>query len=268
MNVEEFHACLRSTGRYRTEGNPAGALRRFTLRTDTGYYAEVVWSVVASSVKCMFGRYDDRVWGRTSFGALRRIEEAGSRVEIDGYENLLAADGPAVVVGNHMSMLETFVLPTILLAARPLAFVVKESLVRYPLFGRILRTVGCVQVGRKNPREDFEAVMRGGEEMLKAGRLVVIFPQATRSPRVVPEDFNTIGVKLARRVGVPLVPLALKTDFQGLGRRIKDFGAVDRRKPVCFRFAPRLLPEDNPRAIHESCVQFIDTTVKGWSAQT
>jgi 1-acyl-sn-glycerol-3-phosphate acyltransferase len=266
MNVDEFHAGLRSTGRYETAVNPGSALRRLALRTDTGYYAGVVWSVFAASLKCLAGRFDDRRWAATSLVALQRIEAAGSRVEITGYENLLRANGPAVVIGNHMSMLETFVLPTILLAARPVAFVVKQSLVTYPLFGRILRTVGCVSVGRKNPRDDFEAVMKGGEEMLKAGRIVVVFPQATRSVQVIPEQFNSIGVKLARRVGVPVVPLALKTDFQGLGKRVKDFGRVDRSKPVRFRFAPRLLPEDNPRAIHEACVQFIATTVEGWSA--
>jgi 1-acyl-sn-glycerol-3-phosphate acyltransferase len=267
MDVQAFHAKLRAEGRYETRNIPGGALRRLALRTDTGYYAEVVWSVLSASVSCTLGRYDDRRWATTSFGALQRIEAAGSRVEISGYDNLLRAGGPAVVVGNHMSMLETFVLPTILLAARPVAFVVKESLVRYPLFGRVLRTVGCVQVGRRNPRDDFEAVMKGGEEMLKAGRIVVVFPQSTRSREVLPEQFNTIGVKLARRAGVPVVPLALKTDFQGLGSLVKDFGAVDRGKEVRFSFGPRLLPQDNPRAIHEACVGFIATTVGGWSAR-
>lgn len=266
MTVNEFHALLRSEGRYSTRVVPGNALRRLALRTDTGYYTEVVWSVLAASLNCTLRRYDDRRWATTSFGALQRIEAAGSRVEISGFDNLLRTDGPAVVIGNHMSMLETFVLPTILLAARPVAFVVKESLVRYPLFGRVLRTVGCVQVGRRNPREDFEAVMKGGEDMLKAGRLVVVFPQSTRSREVVPDQFNTIGVKLARRAGVPVVPLALKTDFQGLGTMVKDFGAVDRGKPVRFSFGPRLMPQDNQRAIHEECVRFIATTVQGWSA--
>lgn len=264
MNVDEFHVQLRATGRYETRGNPGGALRRLALRADACYCAEIVWTVFVASMRCLIGRFDDRQWAATSWASLQRVETAGSRVEIAGYENLLRAGGPAVVIGNHMSILETFLLPAILLGVRPVAFVVKESLIRYPLFGRILRTIGCITVGRQNPRDDFEAVMRDGEAMLKAGRFVVVFPQATRSVEVVPEQFSSIGVKLARRAGVPVVPLALKTDFQKLGRVIKDIGRADRGKPVRFKFAPPLLPGDNPKAVHETCVRFIATTVGEW----
>jgi 1-acyl-sn-glycerol-3-phosphate acyltransferase len=268
VNIDEFHEQLRKTGCYETRKVPGWALRRLALRTDAAYCSEIVRSVFIASLNCMAGRFDDRRWAKTSWRALQRVETAGSRVEITGYENLLRAGGPAVVVGNHMSILETFVLPSILMGVGPLAFVVKESLIRYPFFGRILRTVGCVTVGRENPRDDFEAVMRDGEAMLKAGRFVVVFPQSTRSFTVVPEQFSSIGVKLARRVGVPVVPLALKTDFQRLGRILKDVGRVDRGKPVRFKFAPGLPPGDNPKAIHESCVKFIASTVGGWSVQT
>ena len=41
---------------------------------------------------------------------------------------------PVIFIGNHMSTLETFVLPWIILPHRPLTFVVKRELLGYPLF--------------------------------------------------------------------------------------------------------------------------------------
>jgi 1-acyl-sn-glycerol-3-phosphate acyltransferase len=264
MNAREFQEQLRQTGEYRTGRVEAGLPTRLLTRTDFGYYLRLIAMVFRSYVNARRGCYDREAWAATSWRTAQIAEAAGGRVEITGFDHVVRVGGPAVIVGNHMSMLETFLLPCILLAAGPVVFVVKRSLVNYPLFGRILRTVGCVQVGRDNPRDDFETVMRDGEAMLREGRSVVVFPQATRGKQVVPETFNSIGVKLARRAGVPVIPLALKTDFQGLGRRIRDFGPLDRAQPIRFGFGPALDSNGNPKAVHEACVRFIYETVSGW----
>ena len=51
-----------------------------------------------------------------------------------------------------------------------------------------------------------------------------------------PGAFNSLGAKLAARSGVPVVPIALKTDFSGLGPVVKEFGRIDRTRTVHFRF--------------------------------
>ena len=94
---------------------------------------------------------------------------------------------------------------------------VKESLLKYPFFGPVLGSREPIVVGRSNPREDLVAVLEGGEARLKQGRSVIVFPQSTRSSVFDPAHFNTIGVKLAKRAGVPVIPVALKTDAWGNG---------------------------------------------------
>ena len=85
-----------------------------------------------------------------------------------------------------------------------------------------MRSRNPIVVGRTDPRKDLEAVMNGGVELLKNGISIVIFPQSTRSVEFKPEEFNSLGVKLAKKAGVDVVPIALKTDFWGNGKLIKE----------------------------------------------
>ncbi len=112
---------------------------------------------------------------------------------------------------------------------------VKESLVRHPLFGDVMRSRDPIVVGRTDPRKDLEAVMNGGMELLSKGISIVIFPQSTRSVEFRPEEFNSLGVKLAKKAGVKVVPVALKTDFWGNGKVIRELGPLDSRKTYLYK---------------------------------
>ena len=57
---------------------------------------------------------------------------------------------------------------------------------------------------------------------LRNGMSVIIFPQTTRIMDFDRKQFNSMGVKLAKRAQVPVVPIALKTDAWGVGKWIKD----------------------------------------------
>ena len=65
-------------------------------------------------------------------------------------------------------------------------------------------------------------LMSKGVEHLKNGTSVIVFPQKTRAAEFNPEEFNSIGVKLAKRAGVPVQPLALDTSFWGRGKFISE----------------------------------------------
>jgi 1-acyl-sn-glycerol-3-phosphate acyltransferase len=195
---------------------------------------------------------------------MKAAEGAGGVVEVGGLEHVAGVSGPVVFVGNHMSTLETLLLPGLILPFKEVAFVVKQSLLDYPVFGKIMRAVKQIAVARVNPRDDLKVVLTQGEAMLKAGVSVVIFPQATRSVEFDVAEFNTLGVKLAARAGVPLVPLALKTDFMGNGRVFKDLGYVDHRKTIHFEFGAPMDVKGNGREAHEAVVAFISSRLRQW----
>ena len=134
-----------------------------------------------------------------------------------------------------MSTLETMIFPSIICSIKRVTFVVKESLVKHPLFKDVMLSRDPIVVGRSDPRKDLEAVMNGGADLLSKGISIVIFPQSTRSLEFRPEEFNSLGVKLAKKAGVPVVPVAIKTDFWGNGKYIKELGPIDGKKPVHYK---------------------------------
>jgi 1-acyl-sn-glycerol-3-phosphate acyltransferase len=198
-------------------------------------------------------------------GVIRALESVGVRFEIEGMENMASIDGPCVFIGNHMSTLETFCLPAMILPYKSLTFVVKKSLTEYPVFRHIMRATQAIPVTRENPRDDLRAVLEGGEKRLRDGMSIVIFPQTTRSLEFRPEEFNSLGVKLARRAGVPVVPIALKTDAWGVGKLfLKDFGKIDPARAVHFSFGEPMAVSGRGDEEHESVVRFIGAKMREW----
>jgi 1-acyl-sn-glycerol-3-phosphate acyltransferase len=147
-----------------------------------------------------------------------------------------------------------------------LTFVAKEELLDYPVLGSIMKAIKPITVSRKSPREDLFKVLSEGEEYIKNGYSVAIFPQATRSAVFNPASFNSLGVKLARRAGVPVVPVALKTDFQGNGRLVKDMGPVDPDKTIFVEFGKPIEAKDNSSKTHRIIVEFIINNLKKWGS--
>lgn len=212
------------------------------------------------------GRFDEIAHAEAGFFYLRHMERAGAKVHITGLDNLNKTEGPAVFVANHMSLCETFVLaPMIVARKQKNSFVIKESLSRYPVFGPIVSSTKPVTVTRKKPREDFKQVMRQGQELLDSGRSVTIFPQNRRRQYLRQSEFNTIGAKLAARAKVPLIPVALRTDFLAPGKIILDFGRIRPERPVCFAFGPPLGAEIDSRERHRLCLEFIRSRLQDWN---
>ena len=136
---------------------------------------------------------------------------------------------------------------------------------KIPYFKEILLAMNAVAVTRTNPREDLKTVLSEGKKVLQSGRSIIVFPQATRSEKFDPEKFNTIGVKLAKSAGVPVVPLALKTDFLGNGKYIRDMGPIHPEKEVYFEFAPAMQITGNGQEQHRQIIEFIQSRLDCWT---
>jgi 1-acyl-sn-glycerol-3-phosphate acyltransferase len=230
------------------------------------FYLKFCWNVYRSSVKARHGKYDAGEWSRTSYQVLEALESVGVQVEVTGVEHIRQLESPCVFVGNHMSMLETIVLPSIIQPVRDVTFVVKQSLLEYPLFRHIAKARDPIAVSRDNPREDFKAVMKGGSERLEQGISIVVFPQTTRSETFDPAQFNTIGVKLALRAKVPVVPIAIITDAWGNGKWIKDLGPIDAKKRVRFAFGRPIEIEGRGDRQHQEIIDFIQAKLSQWGS--
>jgi 1-acyl-sn-glycerol-3-phosphate acyltransferase len=221
-------------------------------------------TVLKTRRQAINGIYDTKAWADSSIYIFWFIEKAGGVYQISGMENISKDPGPVVFIGNHMSTLETMVLPGIVAPHREVTFVVKESLVRHPLFGHVMRSRDPIVVGRTDPRKDFEEVMTKGLELLSKGTSIIIFPQSTRNVEFKPEEFNSLGVKLAKKAGVNVVPIALKTDFWGQGKLIKELGPLDSKKIIHFKFGESFPIISPGKAENQRIIEFIQEALKEW----
>jgi 1-acyl-sn-glycerol-3-phosphate acyltransferase len=223
--------------------------------------------VLKSRSRAVRGMYDDERWHESSVEHLRDIEGCGGRFHIRGIDNVRCLREPVVFIGNHMSTVETFVLPCLIVPFRRVTFIVKESLVRHPFFGPIMRSREPIVVGRRNPREDLQAVLKQGPALLTRGISIIVFPQSTRSESFDRSQFNSLGIKLARKAGARVVPMAIKTDFLGNGRILKDFGPVRRDRHLYFEFGSEIVVRGTGEAQHEEILRFIETRLERWKRE-
>jgi 1-acyl-sn-glycerol-3-phosphate acyltransferase len=192
------------------------------------------------------------------------VESVGGKVNISGLEALSHINRPVVFIANHMSLLETLILAGIALPFTRVTFVIKEELRHYPVIGHFMRALKLIAVSRQNPREDLKTVMLAGSKFIASGGSIYIFPQATRSVEFNIQGFNTLGVKLAARAGVPVMPVAIKTDFQGNGKLVKAMGLIDPGKQLYFKFGEPMAVEGKGREAHQYVVEFIAENLKAW----
>ncbi len=253
---------------YDTPENEKPGLTEKLLQGNRLYFTYRYISIVFKTRRqARRGIYDTKVWADSSFEIFRFIEKTGGRFHISGMENIISVNEPVIFISNHMSTLETMILPSLIAPLREVTFVVKESLVRHPLFGDVMRSRNPIVVGRSDPRKDFETVMEEGPERLSRGISVVIFPQSTRSIEFRPEDFNTLGTKLAKKTGRKVVPVAIKTDFWGNGKIIKELGPIDRHKPIYFRFGEPFSVTGTGKSENQRIIDFIMDSLRDWESK-
>ena len=196
---------------------------------------------------------------------MKLLEDVGGKFHIEGLEHLKSVkDEPVVFVANHMSTMETMIFPAVVIPIKDAYGVMKENLLNLPIFGIIMKSTKAITVGRTNPREDLKAVLTEGQEFLKNGKSVFIFQQSRRDPVFDPEKFSSLGIKLAQKAGVKVVPIALKTDFWGNGKIIRDFGPINRKENIHLAFGRPMSIEEYGKNTNDEVIKFIENKLTTW----
>jgi 1-acyl-sn-glycerol-3-phosphate acyltransferase len=174
-------------------------------------------------------RYSQR-WARTVLAGLQPICDIPWSVT--GRENLPA--GPAVIAAQHQSTFETLLWVMLL---PNMVFVLKQELIRIPLFGGLLSASGMIAVDRNAGASAIRILLREGEAAIAAGKQIVIFPEGTRMIPGIPGTLHPGVAALASKLNVPVVPAV--TD-SGLAWRRYAFRKVAR--PIRIQILPPLPP--------------------------
>lgn len=265
MNAKEFQDILRTTGRYRTQ---CRSLRLPSWAATPLGYIRLSFIFVVGYLDAVFRKeFEEHDFPEFEWHMLRSMEKLGAEVTFEDFGAMRSQRFPVVWVSNHMSPLETYILPVALMSFSPLAIIMKESLVRYPFFGRIVRSIHAIRVQRQKPLEDLRTMLVGGTEMIRQGRSVLVFPEGRRALTFDPAAFNSIGVKLAARAGVPVVPIAIRTDAMQIGRRYKDLVVLHPERPIRVACGEPLEVGRDPRETLEAARSFISGKLALWQTE-
>ncbi len=146
--------------------------------------------------------------------------------------------GPAIIACNHISYLDPWAnaLAVIKAGRRP-RFLAKDELFDIAVVGTALRGAHQIPVRR---RTGDPTPLLMAEEALRAGEVVVIYPEGTVTDRPdhLPMQGKTGTVRLSLATGVPITPLASwgsQAVWQKSGRGSLKFG-----RPVWVKAGPPL----------------------------
>jgi 1-acyl-sn-glycerol-3-phosphate acyltransferase len=141
------------------------------------------------------------------------IRIGGWKVRVEGLEHLPA--GGAILASNHQSLVD---IPLFVAALpREVRFLAKRELGRIPLFGTAMTAAGNLFVDRGDPQDTVHLVRRATERMERR-QMVVVFPEGTRSRDGTIGEFKPGAFYLARKTGVPLLPVLITGGHKALPR--------------------------------------------------
>jgi len=142
-----------------------------------------------------------QLWVRFNLWSLATV--CRLKHEVTGLENI--PDEAGVILCKHQSAWETLALQTIF---PPMVFILKQELLRIPFWGWAMATLDPIGINRSARSAALKQVLKEGNERLRSGKWVVIFPEGTRVAPGQTGKYNASGGLLAARAGCMVVPVA------------------------------------------------------------
>lgn len=188
---------------------------------------------------------------------LQMVAVFGYGLRVIGRENWPQTGG-GLICSNHQSMFDP---PLVgLTCQRRMNYLARDTLFPVPILGSLIRFLDAIPIDREGiGLSGIKETLR----RLKAGELVLIFPEGTRTPDGDVKPLKPGFISLARRSHVPLIPVGLDGAFQVWPRtsRFPRFGrvAVAIGKPITVEQLAALTDDEllaelerRIRACHES----------------
>jgi 1-acyl-sn-glycerol-3-phosphate acyltransferase len=139
--------------------------------------------------------------------------------------------GPALVVANHPTLLDI----VLLLAHMPQAdCVAKREAWDNPFLRAVVAAAAYI------PNDDGEELIASCRKRLEAGRIVVLFPEGTRSPASGLHPFRRGAAHLALSTGCEVVPVLLRCDPPSLKKGRPWYALPDERMRFRLEVDPPL----------------------------
>ncbi|MBQ7529591.1 1-acyl-sn-glycerol-3-phosphate acyltransferase [bacterium] len=164
------------------------------------------------------------------------------KLKIEGKENIPNRGG-LIIVGNHQSLVESFLPFDLLYKLRP-KYVAKQVLGRWiPSISFVLRNGGHCLIDRKDHERALNSITQLGKKIDSEGISTIIFPEGTRSLQGDLQNFKTGGLN-ALLEEAPQAPILIMLIHNGTKIFPKGLPRVEAGSTVTVKFLP-LIERDN-----------------------
>lgn len=169
-----------------------------------------------------------------------------------GLQNV-PTEGGALLVSNHQSFLDPVVVGVHI--RREVQFMARDTLFGHPLFGWLIRAVNAFPVRRNTA--DLGAI-KEAMRRLKQGHLLLMFPEGTRTPDGRVQPLLPGMFAIAKKAGVPIVPVLIDGVFKAWPRHqllpVPGDVIVEYGRPILPAEFRNLSPEQMTEAVRDRLV--------------
>jgi len=152
---------------------------------------------------------DEREYGKLyplARAIVRPAMRAMWRINVTGLHHV-PAEGPAIFCPNHISFIDSLVLPCVL--PRRISYVGKSEYMDSWKTKYIFPAVGMIPIDRGGGSASQRALDTAAR-ILERGELFGIYPEGTRSRDLKLHKGRTGAARLALRTGAPIIPVGLR----------------------------------------------------------
>jgi 1-acyl-sn-glycerol-3-phosphate acyltransferase len=128
-------------------------------------------------------------------------------------KNIPKLDGPFIILPNHTSYLDIFLMCS-LFPEKPFLFMGKSEILSYPIIKTYFKNLN-IPVDRSNKMKAGQAFIKA-KQALEEGFSLVIFPEGGIPKNEAPKlaNFKDGAFLLADKTGVPLIPIAFLNHYK------------------------------------------------------
>ncbi len=141
-----------------------------------------------------------------------------------------------VVVSNHQSLLDILVVFGLYF---PFKWVSKTEIFKVPFVGWNMVLNRYIRLDRGN-KDSASQMMQSAEQHLRNGSSVYIFPEGTRSKDGQIRDFKPGAFILAKKLGLPILPVVINGSTHALPKHSLTFQGIH---PIDVKVLPAIEPE-------------------------
>lgn len=187
-------------------------------------------------------------------------------VTVEGIENVPTA-GPAVMCPNHLSVIDSFVLPAVL--PRGIMYVGKAEYLDDWKTAKLFPAMGMIPIDRRGG-DHAASALDTARSVLAGGGLFGIYPEGTRSRSGNLHKGHTGAARLAIETGAPIIPVGLlgTLDIQPPDQAMPKFfteATVKIGTPIdVSRYANRI----GDRAVYRELIDEVMFEIQALTGQT